>query len=112
MSMILINDKFNLSLEGSLVRSTTYIVQFPLLQSEKVIFEKAIERSFTINCVHCQVQFFEEQTVKLSRIPGALEYNLTGRCPFFKNLSNLFKKKICVSIPVSELLDYKDFQKQ
>ena len=30
---------------------------------------------------------------------GALECNLTGRCPFFKNLHNRFRKKICISIP-------------
>ena len=30
---------------------------------------------------------------------GALECNLTGRCPFFKNLRNPFRKKICMSIP-------------
>ena len=31
--------------------------------------------------------------------PGALECNMTGRCPFFKNLHNLFRKKLCISIP-------------
>ena len=36
-----------------------------------------------------------------------LEYKLTGRCPFFKNLHNPFKKKIAFRYPVSELLDYK-----
>ena len=30
---------------------------------------------------------------------GATECNLTGRCPFFKNLHNPFRKKICISIP-------------
>ena len=29
---------------------------------------------------------------------GALECNMTGKCPFFKNFHNLFKKKI-ISIP-------------
>ena len=39
---------------------------------------------------------------------GALECNLTGRCPFFKTLHNLFAFRY----PVAELLDYKNFQKQ
>ena len=43
---------------------------------------------------------------------GALECNLTGRCPFFKNLYNPFRKKIAFRYPVSELLDYKKLQKQ
>ena len=30
---------------------------------------------------------------------GALECNLTGRCPFSKNPHNPFRKKICISIP-------------
>ena len=30
---------------------------------------------------------------------GALECNMTGRCPFFKNLHNPFRRKICISIP-------------
>ena len=30
---------------------------------------------------------------------GALECNLTGRCPFFKSLHNPFRKKICILIP-------------
>ena len=30
---------------------------------------------------------------------GALGCNLTGRCPFFKNLHNPFGKKICISTP-------------
>ena len=30
---------------------------------------------------------------------GALECNLTGRCPFFTNLHNPFRKKICISTP-------------
>ena len=30
---------------------------------------------------------------------GALECNLTGRCPFFKNFHNPFRKKNCISIP-------------
>ena len=29
---------------------------------------------------------------------GALERNLTGRCPFFKNLQNPFRKKNCILI--------------
>ena len=32
-------------------------------------------------------------------VGGALECNLTGRCPFFKNLHNPFRKKIEISIP-------------
>ena len=43
---------------------------------------------------------------------GALECNLIGRCPFFKNLYNPFKKRFAFGYPVSELLDYKIFQKQ
>ena len=31
---------------------------------------------------------------------GALECNLTGRCPFFKNLHNLFWEKIACRYPV------------
>ena len=30
---------------------------------------------------------------------GALECNLTGRCPFFKSLHNPFRKKISILIP-------------
>ena len=40
----------------------------------------------------------------------ALECNLTGRCPLFKNLHNPFRKKFAFQYPVSELLDYKNFQ--
>ena len=43
---------------------------------------------------------------------GALECNLTGRCPFFKNLDNLFMKKFAFRYPVSGLFDYKNFQEQ
>ena len=39
---------------------------------------------------------------------GALECNLTGRCPFFKNLHNPFRKKFAFRYPVSELLDSKN----
>ena len=42
---------------------------------------------------------------------GAFECNLTGRCSFFKNLHNLFIKQFAFRYPVSELLDYKKFQK-
>ena len=38
---------------------------------------------------------------------GALEYNLTGRCPFFKNSTSRSEKRIAFEYPVSELLDYK-----
>ena len=38
---------------------------------------------------------------------GALECNLTGRCPFFKNLHNPFGKKFAFRCSVSEFLDYK-----
>ena len=34
-----------------------------------------------------------------SRGGGALECNLTGRCPFLKSLHNPFRKKICILIP-------------
>ena len=43
---------------------------------------------------------------------GALECNLTGRCPFFKNLYNPLRKKLAFRHPVLELLDNKKFQKQ
>ena len=43
---------------------------------------------------------------------GTLERNLMGRCPFFKNLHNPFRKKIAFRYPVSELLDYKKIKKQ
>ena len=43
---------------------------------------------------------------------GALECNLTERCPFFKNLPNPFRKKIEFRYPVSEFLDYKTIGKQ
>ena len=43
---------------------------------------------------------------------GALECNLTGRCPFFKNPHNPFWKKFAFRYPVSELLDYKKIRKQ
>ena len=38
---------------------------------------------------------------------GALECNMTGRCPFSKDLNNLFRKKIEFHYPVSESLDQK-----
>ena len=31
--------------------------------------------------------------------PGGFECNLTGRCPFFKNLHNPFRNENCISIP-------------
>ena len=34
---------------------------------------------------------------------GALECNLTGRCPFFKNFHNPFRKKNCISILCFEI---------
>ena len=42
-----------------------------------------------------------EHTVSMACLPGggALECNLTGRCPFFKSLPNPFRKKICILIP-------------
>ena len=43
---------------------------------------------------------------------AAVKCNLTGRCPFFKNIHNPFRKKFAFRYPVSELLDYKKFQKQ
>ena len=43
---------------------------------------------------------------------GALECNLTGKCPFFKNLHNTFMKKLAFRYPVSECLDYKTIGKQ
>ena len=39
---------------------------------------------------------------------GALECNITGRCPFSKNLHNLLGKKFACQYPVSELSDYKN----
>ena len=41
----------------------------------------------------------------------ALEYNMKGKCPFFKNLHNLFTKKICISIPCFGITDYNNLQK-
>ena len=38
-------------------------------------------------------------------VQGALEYNMTGKCPYFNNLHNLFGKKIAFQYPVLELLD-------
>ena len=43
---------------------------------------------------------------------GAFQCNLTGMCPFFKNLHNSFRKKFAFPYTVSELLNYKKFQKQ
>ena len=42
---------------------------------------------------------------------GALESNLTGRCPFFKNLHYPFRKK-CISIPCFGIIRLQKFQKQ
>ena len=39
---------------------------------------------------------------------GALECNLMGRCPFFKNPTTRLREKIAFRYPVSELLDYKN----
>ena len=41
---------------------------------------------------------------------GALECNLTGKCPFFKNLHNLFRKK-CISIPCFGIIRSEKFPK-
>ena len=41
----------------------------------------------------------------------ALECNLTGKCPFFKNLHNLFRKKICISIPCFGIIRLQKFPK-
>ena len=35
---------------------------------------------------------------------GALECHLTERFPFFKNLHNLFGKKICISVPYLRII--------
>ena len=43
---------------------------------------------------------------------GALECNLTGSCPFFKNLHNPIGKKFAFRYPASELLNSKEFQEQ
>ena len=43
---------------------------------------------------------------------GALECDMTERCPFFKDLHKLFKKKIAFQYPVSKFLDYKTVEKQ
>ena len=45
------------------------------------------------------------------KIQGTKLKLLPGRVPIFKNLYNLFRKKIAFRYPVSELLDYKNFQK-
>ena len=42
---------------------------------------------------------------------GALEYNMTGRCPFFKNLLNLFRRNIFIAVPCFEILDYETMAK-
>ena len=42
---------------------------------------------------------------------GARECNMTGRCPFFKNLDNLFLKKFAFQYTVSEIVDYKTIAK-
>ena len=43
---------------------------------------------------------------------GGLERNMTGRCPFFKNFHNLFRKEIAFQYPVSELNFQKTIGKQ
>ena len=40
---------------------------------------------------------------------GAFECNLTVRCPFFKNLHNLFRKRICISIPCFGIIRLQKF---
>ena len=41
-----------------------------------------------------------------------LECNLRGRCPFLRISTTRLGKKFAFRYPVSELLDYKKFQKQ
>ena len=43
---------------------------------------------------------------------GALECYMTGRCPFLKNLDNLFREKVCILINCSGITDYHHFQKR
>ena len=54
------------------------------------------------------VDHLDDTTAKLTK-PGivrsgegggerTLECNMTGRCPFLKNLHNLFREKMCISI--------------
>ena len=44
---------------------------------------------------------YAKEKVLSTKTPGggALECNLTGRCPFFKSLHNPFGKKNCILIP-------------
>ena len=44
-------------------------------------------------------QFFSHWISFNGHPEGTFECNLTGRCPFFKNPHNPFRKKICISIP-------------
>ena len=48
-----------------------------------------------------KVNEFENKAVEFGKLPGGgghltLERNMTGRCRFFKNLRNLFGKKIAL----------------
>ena len=55
-----------------------------------------------INCSCCfKIPKYEFQVLLVCEYPGEgiLECNLTARCPFFRNLHNPFRKKICISIP-------------
>ena len=44
-------------------------------------------------------KLFRKIWIMLLAPGGALECNLTGRCPFLKNLHNPFRKTNCISIP-------------
>ena len=45
------------------------------------------------------LEFFS-RSIKLVQLGGTFECNMTGRCPCFKNLRNLFGKKIACQYPL------------
>ena len=59
-------------------------------------------RSYLI--YHIWPKTSRDTEIRTAKGPGALECNLTGRCPTFKNLHNPFRGKICISIPFSGII--------
>ena len=87
------------------------MLQDVLIQPE-VHIHANIETLLQKHLLDNHLEYFHNTTLftYLCNPGGGLECNLTGRCPFFKNLHNPFRKKNAFRYSVSELLDYKKFK--
>ena len=56
-------------------------------------------------------QMDNTETEERVKPPGALECNLTGRCPFLRNSTTCLGKNLAFRYAVSELSDYRNFLK-